>query len=278
MAQLTIHKAKLIDVAKCTGCRGCQLACKQWNSQPARQTENSGSYQNPPDLQWNTWTLIRFKEIEASKPAKGEQPGDVKWLFRKDGCMHCTDAACVKVCPSGALHYTPYGSVDIDQSKCIGCKECVSACPFNIPRYDRGTDKVYKCTLCTDRIAADMIPACAKACPTGAIKFGDRDAMLKIAAKRVEELKEQGHKDASVYGEKFVGGTHVMYVLDEKPEVYDLPKNPSVPISVILWKDILKPLSLLSAGGVIAGSFLHYIIHGPKLPDEDQGQEAKGGE
>ncbi|OPY10050.1 MAG: Formate dehydrogenase, nitrate-inducible, iron-sulfur subunit [Syntrophus sp. PtaB.Bin001] len=278
MAQLTAHKAKLIDVAKCTGCRGCQLACKQWNSQPAGQTENFGTYQNPPDLQWNTWTLIRFKEIEAAKDSHGKTTGDMKWLFRKDGCMHCTDAACVKVCPSGALHYTSYGAVEIDQRKCIGCKECVSACPFNIPRYSRATDKVYKCTLCSGRIEADMIPACAKACPTGAIKFGDREEILKIARKRVEELKENGFKDASLYGDKFVGGTHVMYILDEKPEVYDLPKNPSVPLSVILWKDIFKPLSLLAAGGVLAGSFLHYIIHGPKLPDEDQGQDTKGGE
>ncbi len=259
---------KLIDVSKCTGCRGCQLACKQWNQQPARQTENRGTYQNPPDLQWNTWTLIRFQEIE-------EKDGKLNWLFRKDGCMHCTDAACVKVCPSGALYYTEFKTVGLKRDLCIGCKECVSACPFNIPRYDRATDKVTKCDLCLSRLQADLIPACAKACPTGAITFGEKDAMTKKAYARAKELGG----DASVYGDKFVGGTHVMYVLEEKPAVYEgLPKKPSVPFTVILWKDILKPLSVLSAGGVIAGSFLHYIIHGPKLPDEDQGQEPKGGE
>jgi len=259
---------KLIDVSKCTGCRGCQLACKQWNQQPARQTENSGTYQNPPDLQWNTWTLIRFQEIEA-------KDGKLNWLFRKDGCMHCTDAACVKVCPSGALFYTEFKTVGLKRDLCIGCKECVSACPFNIPRYDRATDKVTKCDLCLSRLQADLIPACAQACPTGAVTCGDKDAMTKKAYVRTKELGG----DASVYGDKFVGGTHVMYVLEEKPAVYEgLPKKPSVPFSVILWKDILKPLSVLSAGGVIAGSFLHYLIHGPKLPDEDQGQEPKGGE
>jgi len=259
--------AKLIDVSKCTGCRGCQLACKQWNQQPAKQTENYGTYQNPPDLQANTWTLIRFQEVE--------EKDKVKWLFRKDGCMHCTDAACVKVCPSGALYTTDVGTVALNHALCIGCKECVSACPFNIPRYDRTTDKVYKCDLCLSRIKADLIPACAKACPTGAITFGEKDNMIKKAYARVKELGG----DASVYGDKFVGGTHVMYVLDEKPGVYEgLPKSPSVPLSIILWKDILKPLSLLAAGGVIAGSFLHYIIHGPKLPDEDAGQDTKGGE
>ncbi|MFH1079111.1 MAG: 4Fe-4S dicluster domain-containing protein, partial [Pseudomonadota bacterium] len=255
------EKTKLIDVSKCTGCRGCQLACKQWNQQPAAQTENRGTYQNPPDLQANTWTLIRFQEV-------ADKDG-VKWLFRKDGCMHCTDAACVKVCPSGALHYTEYGTVGIHHERCIGCKECVTACPFDIPRYDRATDKIYKCDLCLTRIQAALEPACVKACPTGALKFGDKADMLKLAYKRAAELGG----NASVYGDKFVDGTHVLYVLQEKPSTYEkLPVKPSVPLSIIVWKDLLKPLSLLAAGGVIAGSFLHYIIHGPKLPDEDQNE------
>jgi formate dehydrogenase iron-sulfur subunit len=262
---------KLIDVSKCTGCRGCQLACKQWNQMPARQTANYGTYQNPPDLQWNTWTLIRFQEI----PEKDR----VKWLFRKDGCMHCTDAACVKVCPSGALFYSELGTVGLNKERCIGCKECVSACPFEIPRYDDLTDKIYKCDLCLSRLQNDMTPACVKACPTGTLTFGDKEKLVKKAYARVEELKKAGFADANVYGDKFVKGTHVMYVLDEKPSVYDkLPTSPSVPLATILWKDFLKPLSLIAAGGVIAGSFLHYIIHGPKLPDEEPRDNGKGGE
>jgi formate dehydrogenase iron-sulfur subunit len=258
---------KLIDVSKCTGCRGCQLACKQWNQQPAKQTVNYGTYQNPPDLQSNTWMLIRFQEL-ANKEG-------VKWLFRKDGCMHCTDAACVKVCPSGALYYTDLGTVGLNHERCIGCKECVSSCPFDIPRYDRATDKVYKCDLCLSRIQADLLPACVKACPTGAITFGDKAAMVKKAYARAKELGG----DANVYGDKFVGGTHVVYVLQEKASVYEkLPRDPSVPLTVIVWKDLLKPLSLLAAGGVIVGSFLHYIIHGPKLPDEEPGKDGKEGE
>jgi formate dehydrogenase iron-sulfur subunit len=259
------QKTKVIDITKCTGCRGCQLACKQWNQQPAAQTENYGTYQNPPDLQSNTWTLIRFQEI-------ADKDG-VKWIFRKDGCMHCTDAACVKVCPSGALQYTEYGTVAINNERCIGCKECVTACPFDIPRYDRATDKITKCDLCLTRIQAALEPACVKACPTGALKFGDKADMLKAAYKRATTLGG----NANVYGDKFVDGTHVLYVLPDKPGTYDkLPAKPSVPLSIIVWKDLLKPLSLLAAGGVIAGSFLHYIIHGPKLPDEDQ--KHKGGE
>jgi len=257
---------KLIDTTKCTACRGCQIACKQWNEMPGLRTKQWGSYQNPPDLQWNTWTLIRFQEYADNK-------GGFKWLFRKDGCMHCTDAACVKVCPSGALHHTEFGTVGLNSSLCIGCKECISACPFDIPRYNRETDRVYKCDLCYDRLRNDESPACVKSCPTGALTFGRKDDMIRKAHARVKELGG----DANVYGDKFVSGTHVLYVLEENPKIYEkLPRNPSVPFTVTVWKDILKPLSLLAAGGVVGGSFLHYILHGPKLPDEP-GQE-KGGE
>jgi len=256
------EKIKLIDVSKCTGCRGCQLACKQWNQMPARQTENFGSYQNPPDLQWNTWMLIRFQEI---------MDGDkVKWLFRKDGCMHCTTAGCMKACPSGALYKTDFGTVALNQEKCIGCKECISACPFDIPRHDAKTDKIFKCDLCYSRISAGLLPACAKACPTGTISFGDKDKMLAMAQRRVAELQKEGFKDASVYGDKFVDGTHVIYVLAEKVSAYDkLPASPAISMATTLWKDILKPLSLIASGGVLAGAFLHYVLHGPKKPKQD---------
>jgi formate dehydrogenase beta subunit len=250
---------KVIDLSRCTACRGCQVACKQWNELPASKTKNWGSYQNPEGLEWNTWTLIRFQEYV-------DQKGTLKWLFRKDGCMHCTDAACMKVCPSGALYRTDFGTVGVNSQLCIGCKECVSACPFDIPRYDGKTDKIYKCDLCESRLAAGTPPACVLSCPTGALQIGPKDAMIKKAYKRAKDLGG----DASVYGDQFVDGTHVLYVLPEKVDVYEkLPKSPSVPLSIIVWKDLLKPLSLLAAGGVLAGSFLHYIIHGPKTPDED---------
>ncbi|OPY89540.1 MAG: Formate dehydrogenase-O iron-sulfur subunit [Syntrophaceae bacterium PtaU1.Bin231] len=260
---------KLIDTTRCTACRGCQVACKQWNELPGKRTRNFGSYQNPPDLQSNTWTLIRFQEHVDAK-------GTLKWLFRKDGCMHCTDAACVKVCPSGALYYSEFGTVGLKENLCIGCKECTTACPFHIPKYDGAKDKIYKCDLCLDRLRADGQPACVKSCPTGALTIGGKDAMVKAAYRRARELGG----DANVYGDKFVGGTHVLYVLGEKPSVYDaLPENPAVPLSIVLWKDLLKPLSLIAAGGVLAGSFLHYILHGPKLPDENGNGEppAEGG-
>jgi formate dehydrogenase beta subunit len=263
---MKMELVKLIDTTRCTACRGCQVACKQWNEQPARRTKNRGSYQNPPDLQWNTWTLIRFQEhVDAQ--------GNFKWLFRKDGCMHCTDAACIKVCPSGALYRTRYGTVGLDEAKCIGCKECVSACPFEVPRYSPLTDKITKCDLCESRLNAGALPACVLSCPTGALTIGGKDAMIKKAYARAKAVGG----DANVYGDKFVDGTHVVYVLQEKPAVYDeLPTHPSVPLSIIVWKDLLKPLSLLAAGGVIGGAFLHYITHGPKTPDEDANTKEGG--
>jgi len=199
----------------------CQLACKQWNGLPAKQTYNHGTYQNPPDLQPNTWNLIRFQEVSDGN-------GGVKWIFRHDACMHCTDAACVKVCPSGALHHTKYGTVALDEAKCIGCKECMFACPFEVPKYDPEKDKIAKCDMCFSRIANDLEPACVKACPTGALLFGDKDKMLKVACKRVEELGG----DASVYGDKYVGGTHVIYVLPEEAAKRIMGVNRNVKITI----------------------------------------------
>lgn len=262
------EKVKLYDMTKCTGCRGCQLACKQWNALPAAQTKNNGSYQNPPDLQPNTWMLIRFQEMSDGN-------GGVKWIFRKDACMHCTDAGCIKVCPSGALFRTKYGTVALDTDKCIGCKECIYGCPFDVPRYDPKTDKIAKCDLCYSRIDRAMDPACVKACPTGALSFGYKDEMIARAHARAKELGG----DANVYGDTFVGGTHMLFVLADKPGVYDkLPVRPRVPLSVIAWKDWFKPLTLLAAGGVLAGAFIHYITKGPK--DTSGGDKAgqEGGE
>ena len=254
---------KLIDLSRCTACRGCQVACKQWNELPGSKTYNFGSYQNPPDLQWNTWTLIRFQEHEG-------RGGTLKWLFRKDGCMHCTDAGCIKVCPTEALYHTEFGSVSLHVDKCIGCKECIAACPFGVPKYDETANKIYKCDLCYTRLKGNQPPACVLSCPTGTLQIGAKDAMLKKAYQRVKELGG----DSSVYGDKFVDGTHVIYVLTEKAEVYDnLPGDPKIPLSITLWKDVLKPAGLLAAGGVVAGAFLHYITKGPKTPDEETTSE-----
>jgi formate dehydrogenase beta subunit len=225
------EKVMLIDVSKCTGCRSCQVACKQWNELPAASTTNTGTYQNPPDLGANTWTLVRFREVV-------EKNGRIQWLFWKDGCMHCNDATCMKVCPVSAISRSDSGAIVTDYQKCIGCQSCVEACPFGKPRYSENTNKSYKCNLCADRVENGLLPACVKACPTGALKFGDREEMLEYAYKRAKELGG----DASVYGDKFFGGTHVIYVLDKKVGYYNtLPADPKVASSVIFWKNLLKP-------------------------------------
>jgi len=222
----------LIDVSKCTGCRSCQVACKQWNGLPAESTTNTGTYQNPPDLAPNTWTLVRFREV-------AERSGDVQWLFWKDGCMHCNDATCIKVCPVGAISRTDWGAVVTDCKKCIGCQSCVVACPFDKPRYSESTNKSCKCDLCVDRVENGLLPACVQACPTGALSFGDKEEMLKRAYKRVKELGG----DASVYGDKFFGGTHVIYVLDKKAGYYNtLPANPKIASSAIFWHTFMDPV------------------------------------
>ena len=226
---------KLYDSSKCIACRGCQLACKQWNALKAGQTAHTGTYQNPPVLQPNTYMIIRFQDYVTPE-------GDVRWLFRKEACMHCTHAGCVTVCPTGTLYYNKtFGTVGIDIEKCISCKGCSFGCPFGVPKYDEKTGKVRKCDMCATRISNNMNPACVKACPTGALKWIEKEEAMKIAEERVMQLGG----DANIYGNKFVGGTHLMYILQEKAEVYDgIRKDPQIPLSAYIWKMLLKPFSI----------------------------------
>ncbi len=215
MAQM----AKFIDVTKCTGCRGCQVACKQWNELEAVATKFSGSYENPPTLGGETWTKVRFFEKEEN--------GKVRFLFRKAQCMHCTEASCAAVCAAGAITKDEKGMVVLDQNKCVGCKNCVLACPFGAVGFSERKGTSGKCRMCVDRIENGLEPACAKTCPPGAVQFGERDQMLKLAKERVNALKGDG-VNSSLYGEKELGGLHVIYVLDDKPEEYGLPVDPKV--------------------------------------------------
>ena len=243
-----MEMVELIDVAKCIGCRGCQIACKQWNQLSAGATRNTGTYQNPPDLRANTYTLVRFQEVS-------DKDG-IHWLFRKDSCLHCTDAACVKICPAGARVRLDYGAVGTIDEKCIGCQSCVVACPFGKPKYCEETNKACKCGLCPDRVRNDLPPACVKACPTGALKFGEKGKMLELAYKRVKELGG----DASVYGDKFFGGTHVIYILEKGVNVYEsLPARPKIASSVIFWKGLLRAFGAGDARlGLAAAAFVSF--------------------
>src|SRR6185503_10917318 len=175
--------AKLIDVSRCIGCKACQAACMEWNDLREEVGTFEGSYDNPADLSPATWTLMRFTEWDNPK-------GDLEWLIRKDGCMHCADPGCLTACPSpGAIVQYANGIVDFVRENCIGCGYCIKGCPFNIPRISQVDHKAYKCTLCSDRVAVGQGPACQKACPTQAIVFGTKDEMKQWADKRIADLK-----------------------------------------------------------------------------------------
>ena len=250
--------AKLIDVSKCIGCKACQAACLEWNNLREEVGINRGVYDNPHDLTPNSWTLMRFTEWE------NPESGNLEWLIRKDGCMHCADPGCLKACPSpGAIVQYNNGIVDFVSENCIGCGYCVKGCPFNIPRISQADHKAYKCTLCSDRVSVGQAPACAKACPTGAIVFGTKQAMLDHAKGRITDLKSRGFKNAGIYDPPGVGGTHVMYVLHhaDKPQLYaNLPNNPRISQVVELWKGLTKYAGMAAVGFAAAFAFVHATI------------------
>jgi formate dehydrogenase iron-sulfur subunit len=265
----TAEVAKLIDESKCIGCKACQVACMNWNDLRDDVGMNVGVYDNPADLSANSWTLMRFFEVES-------EPGKLEWLIRKDGCFHCEDPGCLKACPSpGAIVKYSNGIVDFVQENCIGCGYCVTGCPFNIPRISKVDNKAYKCTLCSDRVAVGQAPACVKVCPTGAITYGTKEDMKNYAEKRAGELKERGFANAGVYDPQGVGGTHVMYVLKhaDKPELEGLPKNPEISPMVSFWKGVTKPIATAVMGLAVLGGFFHYVTVGPKEVDEDEARK-----
>jgi formate dehydrogenase iron-sulfur subunit len=201
----------LVDTSKCTACRGCQMACKQWNQLPATATKNWGSYQNPKDLSADTWKLVRFSE-----GANGD--GRLYWNFFSDQCRHCLSPGCMAAAEkdeilqdekTGAVVFTP-------KTKDLDFKATLEGCPYNIPRQDPKTKVLFKCTMCFDRITNQQIPACVKSCPTGTMVFGERDKILELAKKRVEELKKAYPKAAALNADD----VRVIFVVKDDPTKY----------------------------------------------------------
>jgi formate dehydrogenase beta subunit len=266
--------AKLIDTTTCIGCKACEVACLEWNGLSFSDTVFDNSYQTQPETSWNFWNLIKFNEYEP-------EGGSLMLLMRKDQCLHCEEPGCLIACPAeGAIVQYANGIVDFQQDQCIGCGYCLAGCPFNIPKFSPASHKVFKCTLCSDRVNEGLEPACIKACPTGCLEFGTKAEMTAKAETRAQQLREHsGFANAGVYDPAGVGGTHVIYVLHDvtNPEAYGgLPRNPRVPWTVRLWKGPLKWLGNLAMAGGLLGLFVHYLRFGPKSVEEDREVPRKG--
>jgi formate dehydrogenase iron-sulfur subunit len=226
------------------GCRACQVACKAWNDNPGEVTLCLGCYDNPPDFSADTWSLIQFDEVET-----GER---LNWVFTKRQCMHCEHPACVSACPVQALHKLDSGAVVYDAAKCIGCRYCMVACPFSVPRIDwyEVLPVITKCTFCSDRQAEGMEPACCKSCPTDALTFGERDALIAEAQARIRN--NPGKYVDHIYGQHEAGGTSWMYISSVPFEHLRLPELDSEPIPEV--SENVAVYGTPSALGVVAAA------------------------
>jgi formate dehydrogenase iron-sulfur subunit len=270
------------DTSVCIGCKACEVACKEWNAIPEDGISLTGmSYDNTQALGASTWRHVAF--IEQTRPAAlptAPDHGDVdvfalaagdgaaagtgdrnglRWLMSSDVCKHCTHAACLDVCPTGALVRTEFGTVVVQQDVCNGCGYCVPACPYGVIDQRKDDGRVFKCTMCYDRLGVGLEPACAKACPTDSIQFGPLDQLRERAAARVEQLHRQGVPEARLYGhdpEDGVGGDGAFFLLLDEPEVYGLPPDPVVTTRDLpeMWRQ--AAFAALGLLGMAAAVFL----------------------
>ncbi len=233
-----------IDTSVCTACRGCQIACKQWNQLPATKTENWGSYQNPKDLSFYTYKLVRFSEHLGpdNKP---------RWYFFPDQCRHCVEPPCKEMgdsdAPGGIIIEPQTGAVlYTDKLRKAKAQDVIDACPFNIPRAEKGTGYMSKCTMCVDRVANGLQPACVKTCPTGAMNYGDRDEMISLAKSRLGEVKSK-YPNAVVTG---LDDLRCFYLLTDEPGKYyqyaSVDRVPGVMDRKMAMKKIGRSLKELS--------------------------------
>jgi formate dehydrogenase iron-sulfur subunit len=271
------RKGFFTDTSVCIGCKACEVACKEWNDVPDDGYELTGmSYDNTQELGASTWRHVAFVErplqpttTDLGLPGMGPPgfadqasesgEGGVRWLMSSDVCKHCTHAACLDVCPTGALFRTEFGTVVVQPDVCNGCGYCVPACPYGVIDLRKEDGRAFKCTLCYDRLKEGQTPACAQACPTESIQFGDLDELRERADRRLEELHEKGVDVARLYGrdpDDGVGGDGAFFLLLDEPEVYGLPPDPVVTTRDIgsMWRAVGAAAATLAAMGV--ASFL----------------------
>jgi formate dehydrogenase iron-sulfur subunit len=242
------------DTSVCIGCKACEVACKEWNHIPEDGLVLTGmSYDNTGGLGADSWRHVAF--IEQRRPASDGQ--ELRWLMASDVCKHCTHAACLDVCPTGSLFRTEFGTVVVQEDICNGCGYCVPACPYGVIDQRKGDGRVWKCTMCYDRLTVGLEPACAKTCPTESIQFGPLDELRTRAARRVEQLHDAGVAEARLYGHDpndGVGGGGAFFLLLDEPEVYGLPPSPVVTTRDLpaMWKHVAVAAATLVAGAVTA--------------------------
>jgi len=254
------------DTSVCIGCKACEVACKEWNLIPEDGLEWTGmSYDNTKSLGADSWRHVAF--IEQTKPLANQVTGgalngqaeSVRWLMSSDVCKHCTEAACLDVCPTGSLFRTEFGTVVVQEDICNGCGYCVSACPYGVIDIRPDDGRAWKCTLCYDRIGVGQEPACAKACPTDSIQFGPLDELRERADRRLAQLQSSGVSDARLYGrdpDDGVGGDGAFFLLLDEPEVYGLPPDPVVTTRDLpaMWRRCA--LAAAGVAAAVVGAFV----------------------
>ena len=223
------------DTTLCIGCKACEVACKQWNQLPADGYKlTCNSYDNTRHLSATTWRHVAF--VEQARPAEGTGKS-VNWLMMSDVCKHCEHPGCMEACPTGALIRNEFGDVYLQPDICNGCGYCVPSCPFGVVDLNLDDGRAYKCTLCYDRQKDGLEPACAKACPTDSITFGDLEELRERARRRVETLHTRGETSAYLYGvdeDTSVGDLNAFFLLMDRPSVYNLPEKPKLPQENVL--------------------------------------------
>ncbi len=256
--------AFLTDSTLCIGCKACEVACKEWNGIEEDGLNWTGnSYDNTGAVGHSTWRHVKFVEHTPEAGFGGNSPELNTWAFSSDVCKHCENAGCLEACPTGAIVRTEFGGVYVQPDICNGCAYCVIACPFGVVQRNPNDGRAFKCTFCYDRQKAGLIPACAKACPTESIKFGEIESMKLRAQERVEELHGRGMQDANLYDarETSVGGIHAMFIVRGDPRSYNLPPKPEVP-TIYLKK--AWTASAVAAAVLLGGTLFAFLADGKR--------------